>query len=238
MTRQIIRNGLWSKAYRDGNEFIKEYKFYAPDMIDREEAASKASFQAGIPTPKFIRLEKDCDSCKAIFQYLPMETLSTDFVCKSVIYQKQILSIAKGFTNVKWSKDDRYWYDELLKEFVYELSFIEEDTSDIIDFLKRLIPDTFIHGDFSLDNLGIYNDTVYVYDFQHGSWGPSGWDRSYLAGTMGFKESTFLNLDSQEQKMAYAISAIRLGRGLKKQLPKLNERLEIFQTWKHNIKLI
>ena len=81
----------------------------------------------------------------------------------------------------------------------------------------------------SCQNIGRSKEGVCIYDFQHGSLGPTGWDKAYLASSILYSECK-LDLNEAELKMAETIAAIRYGRALRKCF-EINNRKLLFESW-------
>lgn len=230
----VVRHGKWSICYKQGNTFIKEYIYPDIHAIQREALASKAAWGVGLFTPRYI------DSCIqngrafSVFEYCDMLQIDVDTI-KSPFYVEQILNILASFGKFPWDCEDAYWLRQL-NEFNDALNYIDDETNNLVFFLNKLRPVTFIHGDFTCDNLGVNSQRIIVYDFQHGSLGPAGWDKAYLASTMAPKDSSILKLDETELKMAFVISAIRYGRGIRKSSADLVERQTLYSLWKAYVK--
>ena len=119
-----------------------------------------------------------------------------------------------------------------VKEFDYEFSFLNFNTQKYSDFIHSLIPSVFIHGDCSIYNMGLLDNHLVIFDFQHGSLGPEGWDKAYFMAT-NYKNSISNHyLSDREQRMAELIAAIRLGRAIKKNLKEIPIRRDIYESWK------
>ena len=101
--------------------------------------------------------------------------------------------------------------------------------------LEGLIPEVFIHGDFTCDNLGLSSTKeLVVFDFQHGCLGPKGWDKAYIASTLHYNKCIF-ELNEQEKQIAETIAAIRYGRAIRKN-DDIQRRKEIFVSWINRLK--
>lgn len=232
MNKNLIHSGHWSKGYKEGPFFVKVLNRYIPKATIREAKASLIAEAAGIRTPHFIKTLNCETSVSNIYEYVQMDKMTNEYVINHECARKGILGILQNLEQIEWDSHDDYWYTLHIKEFEYEFQFINIDTSRYINFLKELTPSVFIHGDFSCGNLGINSSGVILYDFQHGSFGPKGWDRAYLASTFMPKDTLFLGLNEKEIKMAEIISAIKVGRAIKKQMANLNVRQDIFNSWK------
>lgn len=234
MEKTIIRHGKWSVCYKQGDRFIKEYIYSDVSAIQREALASKTALESGLLTPRYIDSYIKVGMVNSIFEYCDMQMIDEETIC-TPFYIKQILNILALFARIPWDDDDTYWYGQL-NDFIDALNRIDDETNYLVAFLKKLTPTTFIHGDFTCDNLGVDSQNIIVYDFQHGSLGPAGWDKAYLASTLTPKNSGILELDEIEMKMALVISAIRYGRGIRKSSSDMEKRQILYSLWKGSVK--
>lgn len=234
MEKTIIRHGKWSVCYKQGDRFIKEYIYSDMSAIQREALASKTAINFGLLTPRYIDSCIKAGKTYSIFEYCDMQMIDEDTIC-TPFYIKQILNILVLLARIPWDVDDAYWYKQL-NDFYDALNRIDDETDYLVAFLKELTPTTFIHGDFTCDNLGLISQNIIVYDFQHGSLGPVGWDKAYLASTLAVKDCGILELNEKEKKMALAISAIRYGRGIRKFSADMEKRQTLYSFWKESVK--
>lgn len=233
MSMNLLRKGLWSNTYQVGKEFVKRLNFFEPLAAEREEKASRLVYGNGIYTPKHLYtiLEKG-GSVSMHYEYLPMKKLTNEDVMSDEILLKQVMCLFGELSKIPWDSKDEYWYNHITKEFEYELSLLDFDTHNYVNYLHSLVPAVFIHGDCSVYNMGLYQNKLIIFDFQHGSWGPEGWDRAYFVSTMKKDLSYKIPLTIQEIKMVELIAAVKLGRAIKKGLAETSMRREIFETWR------
>ena len=227
----LIRHGKWSICYKKDNRFYKEYIYPSPQAIKREELASKTVWTLSLNTPKFIATTIQEGKTYSLFEYCDILPTNPIKIQNNPSFALQIIDILNLFEKVKWDSEDMYWYQQM-EDFENALSYVENETHELLIFLRKLKPAIFVHGDFTCDNIGVVSQNLIVYDFQHGSLGPKGWDKAYLASTFLPNKCGFLCLDSTELMMAYAISAIRYGRGLRKMSMDLAERKKQYELWK------
>ena len=227
----LIRCGKWSICFKKNNQFYKEYIYPNPQAIKREELASKTVWSLGLYTPKFIATIIQEGKTYSLFEYHDIKSINPNLIQSNPSFALQIIKILNLLEEVEWDHEDMYWYKQM-EDFENALSYVGKDTHELSTFLKNLKPTNFIHGDFTCDNIGVISERLIVYDFQHGSLGPKGWDKAYLASTFLPNKCGFLCLDSTELMMAYAISAIRYGRGLRKSSLDLVERKKQYELWK------
>lgn len=226
----IIRKGRWSTAFRNGRCFIKKYKYYIPDKAQREAIASKAAYSFGINTPLFIKTKDDGKTITNTFEYIEMEPLEQIFKNNIKNFYTLLCNLLNSLSNVPWDVNDNYWRNSLIPEFKDALSYLDVDTEKYIYILDELVPEVFIHGDFTSDNLGYSMEgKLVVFDFQHGCLGPKGWDKYYFSATMLY-DKCFFDFNDNEKSITELISAIRYGRSRRKN-EDVEHRKEIFMSW-------
>ena len=230
---ELIRKSNWSCAYRDGDEFVKQLNFWVPEAAEREAKASDTAYGYGILTPKYISTEivPDVSLCLR-YEYLPIKKLSNEDVLSDSKLLSQVIELLDKLSEIKWDNSDTYWDSFLVKEFDYEFSFLNFNTQKYSDFIHSLKPSVFIHGDCSIYNMGLLDNHLVIFDFQHGSLGPEGWDKAYFMATINRNAISNYCLKKKKKRMAEIISAIRLGRAIKKNLKETPIRREIYESWK------
>ena len=184
-------------------------------------------------TPKYISTEivPDVSLCLR-YEYLPIKKLSNEDVLSDSKLLTQVIELLDKLSEIKWDNSDTYWDSFLVKEFDYEFSFLNFNTQKYSDFIHSLKPSVFIHGDCSIYNMGLLDNHLVIFDFQHGSLGPEGWDKAYFMATNYKNAISNHCLSDREQRMAELIAAIRLGRAIKKNLKEIPIRREIYESWK------
>lgn len=230
--RILIRHGLWSTVYREGDMFIKKYNYYLPDAVNRESKASKAAELAGIRTPHCRFIRKNDKSIESVFDFYELTPIHDISFLKHPDTFKEMQRMLNIMPDVKWKENDDYWNRLMLPDFLNALTYLNLDVSRYESMLRRLSCQQFIHGDFGIENIGISNNHLIVYDFQHGSWGPKNWDKAYLFASFIYNSDFELIMGKQEQELTAIISAIRLGRAIRKHSTLIKERKDIFISWK------
>lgn len=227
----IIRKGLWSTAYKSGSYFIKQLNFNEPKAAEREAKASCKAQYMGIFTPHYNHMIFG-DTVMLFYDYINITKITNEHLLSNKDLFTQLITLFNNLSLIPWNPDDNYWYSHITQEFEYELSLLHEDTKKYMQFMRSLIPSVFIHGDCSVYNMGLVNDRLIIFDFQHGSYGPAGWDKAYFASTMKMQDASIIPLNETERKMVELISAVKLGRSIKKNLPEIPIRAEIYKSWK------
>ena len=227
----LIRAGKWSSTYKEGELLIKKYNYSYLPAIKREARATSLARDYGLNTPSFKgTFERKGFICNS-FEYVQMRPIDEVSVLQSKLIRLQCESLLADLPKVPWDSMDHYWHDSLLPEFNNALSFLSIDTSRYTLYLSKLIPTVFIHGDLTCQNLGLTKrEKLVVFDFQHGSLGPACWDKAFFAATFP-SDKFFLPMSREERYMAEVISAIRLGRSIRKRATDLAIRENLFQSW-------
>lgn len=232
----LIRRGKWSICFKYGNVFVKEYIYPNYESIEREMSASKTCWDYGIYTPKCLGTKVFNGKTCVVFEHCDISPINPKQIINNSIYLNKLLEILSSFNGIIWNPYDLYWHKQLI-DFKDALSYIKDDTSNIIELLTSLNVNTFIHGDFTCDNIGLVSNKLIVFDFQHGSLGPFGWDKAYFAATITPENINVLKLNDSEKRMAFAIAAIRYGRAIRKSSSDLTERKKIYLKWKQKINI-
>jgi len=242
---QLINESFWSLTYKDSNFLYKYIKFNNFNKLLREVKYSRLAYKNEIPTSKCVAygFSNKHNSMFIQYCYYELEEITCDlFLGKSNI-SDIILNKIKSINevNVKDIKDN-YWKNNMLKEFSIVLNEILKpylENSEGINynvsrkttFLESLKMVSFIHGDFSLSNIFLHNNNVFIIDFEHGCIGPDIWDKCYLLATIAIDKRiyNFLKLLTHiELELVLIISEIRLARALKKSFL-VSERLKSYK---------
>lgn len=228
---ELIYAGRWSRGYRKENEFIKELIYYEPVSAHREIKASQAAYAYGIKTPRYL-YTSNVGSLRMHFEWetiIPIHNKTVSSIFPS------ILEIIETLQTIEWVENDHYWEKSLLNDFLNAFSYVEEERDECMSLIMNLEPTVFIHGDFSLQNIGLVNEALCVYDFQHGCLGPKNWDLHYLAATLSPSLCTQLRLSDREKRIICAIAAIKLGRAIRKNSHDIRIKQTIYRQWKDMI---
>lgn len=231
---ELVYSGRWSRGYKKGSVFIKELVYYEPASLEREAKASSQAYHARLKTPQYISSSNNGSTLRLFFEWVTMRPIQSE---QASLILDTLLATTEALQRIKWSSHDYYWEDILLKDFSDALSYVEDETEEYRFLLNRLEPSVFIHGDLSLQNIGLARGNLYLYDFQHGCLGPRNWDRYYLAATLAPKLTYFTNLSKQEARIVCAIAAIKLGRAIRKDSPDVKAKEILYQQWKKTINI-
>lgn len=225
---KLIYKGRWSTGYKYRNIFIKELTHYVPEAAEREKKACNIAFGNGILTPKCYGYSDTGGKLRLYYQFIQMSSVKIE---ELKCLTSEILNTIQEIQKVKWDQSDDYWQQRLIPDFFDALSYIGCERENIIRLVTSLNPEVFIHGDLSIQNMGLFKDSVYIYDFQHGCLGPENWDICYLAGSLDPYLSMNWGLTDKERKIAYAVAGIKYGRALRKNANDKNLRQLIYHRW-------
>lgn len=230
----LLHDGRWSKGYKIGSSFFKYFNYKNEDALLREVTYSNLAYTNAINTPKVLShgYDKTLDKLYIEYSYKHNQNITVN---NNFLYD--ICHILNKMKSIQFiTNTDTYWNDKLLVEFEFTLKNIVLSSIKLeffsydkcILFLKNLECKTFIHGDFSLDNIFLSDGKITIVDFQHSCIGPENWDLSYLLATIDLtnyitKYIQSLNIDIQI--LIYIISLIRLGRSIRKN-ENIKERYE------------
>ena len=70
--KKLIKKGLWSTCYRQGETFVKRYNYYIPEAAFREANASEAAEKAKLLTPHHHNIYKTDDVLENSFDFYEM----------------------------------------------------------------------------------------------------------------------------------------------------------------------
>lgn len=225
---RIIYSGRWSTGYKYHNIFIKEFVHYVPDAVVREMSACNAAYEYGILTPKCYGYSDDGRKLRLYYQFIQMNSIKIEDLMN---YTSEILNTIQDIQKVAWNSADDYWRQCLIPDFYDALSYLGYEQNNILSLITSLSPEVFIHGDLSMQNMGIFKESLYIYDFQHGCLGPKNWDICYLAGSLNPYVSKNWGLTDKEKKVAYAVAGIKYGRALRKNANDKNLKQLIYHQW-------
>ncbi len=228
---ELLNKGLWSTTFKEETFFVKRYNFYIPEAAMREAKASVAAEKAGVRTPHFYYTNNNGKVLENIFDYWILS--SNDYKQKesSIKIYNEITNITEALRNVSWDSKDQYWTLHLIPDFQDSLSYLKIKVSQYLNIITHLQCNVFIHGDLSTDNISLNKNKLVVYDFQHGSFGPEGWDKAYFFASLVYNPSFKDFLNENEEILAEVISAIRWGRSIRKSSNLEGQRKKICMSW-------
>lgn len=234
VSRKLIYSGRWSKGYRNGDIFIKELNHYEPIAMYRELSANFEAAKAGVNTPlsfSYVDNETTLSIHYPFVELIKIESFTENIV-------SDILCQLELFGHIKWNHDDEYWDLNLLPDFQDALRYVTDESGKIKAILNSLTKEVFIHGDFSKDNIGICNNSIVIYDFQHGCLGPMGWDLAYLAGSLHPSQCTHFGLSDFHKQLALCVATIKHGRAIRKKSYIIYETQNIMAAWQNEVNSI
>lgn len=241
----LIKAGNWSDVFLmhddEYGDVARKYLHYASlEQTMREHKCSLDAYVNGLPVPKPLNI----GYCKIAKKYyidsifLPFVALRDNDI---VTLLGDIITLAEQLKSINCVGCEKNWWniyhDDLKKALmccVNGLPFSGGEKRMLImcyDWLINLKPVNFIHGDFALQNMGLYRGKIYIYDFQWGCAGPKDWDISYLLCqyTPALTEVLYL-VNKKVLFTTLTCAAIKLGRGI---LAKNNieVRLSLLHAW-------
>ena len=221
----FIHESLWSKTYKIGNYIEKEYKHPVEHAVKREINNSLLAHENSILTPYCYgyRVEKGVIVSK--FDYWEMDKVCLESKLKEAV------QLTEKLQTLPFSSNDTYWDRHIVPEQINALAYLDFDTTNLKQLLVTLPKSNFIHGDLAYTNIGLYENQIAVFDFQHACFGPHNWDLAYLIASCMEKTQLNIQLPEDIEKMIKLVSAIRVGRAIRKGSSELNTRLRIFNSW-------
>ena len=144
---------------------------------------------------------------------------------------KEAVQLTEKLQTLPFSSNDTYWDRHIVPEQINALAYLDFDTTNLKQLLVTLPKSNFIHGDLAYTNIGLYENQIAVFDFQHACFGPHNWDLAYLIASCMEKTQLNIQLPEDIEKMIKLVSAIRVGRAIRKGSSELNTRLRIFNSW-------
>ena len=109
---------------------------------------------------------------------------------------------------------DDYWITHRVPFFNKMINYIVNDTHKrrYENFLNNVQTTIFSHGDFSEGNIGICNNNLVFYDFQHSALSPKLWDIAYLLSYTDPNKRQYTFLTPQICFLAEFVAAMRIAR--------------------------
>ena len=211
-----IYDGRYSRCYRYNGHVRKylNYKEAKYKAIDELKAAREA-YRNALPTPKPHFVAYDCKEDKFFIDYedVPCRMAET-FTYSELLQLENILEKMNAMPVIKHSWTS--FLKELLDTLQYYTQIFHDSTYEDILFLEELPVESFIHGDFWKQNIGISdNGNIVVFDFQNSGDGPKNWDRCYLYANMPFEtipEDCKLSFTFTDIRVIQVILKIRIAR--------------------------
>ena len=228
-----------SVCFRLGDVFRKYYKHGSGQDAKREGEYSRAFEAFGLNTPRYFGsgFSAEKKMYYSDFQYREFQKLSPEMLKKkSVTGQiKDVLEVMRS--QPACSEDGvQYWKKFYLKDLRQGLSYLDQERhlEALLGQLERATEFTYMHGDFSLENIGVERSTgkIIVYDFQMSGAGVRDWDEAYFLSSIPCEYAPFFdNGAGRNVELVRLITAVKLGRGIRKQF-QVEERKKNFAYWR------
>lgn len=221
----FIHESLWSKTYRIGNYLEKEYKQSVEDAVKREINNSLLAYKNSILTPYCYGYRVENGVLISKFDFWEMNKICLESKIKKAI------QLTENLQRLPFSSSDTYWDRHIVPEQINALAYLDFDTTHFKQLLVTLSKSNFIHGDLTYTNIGLFENQIAVFDFQHACFGPRSWDLAYLIASCIEKTQLNIQFPQYIEKMIQLVSAIRVGRAIRKGSNDLNTRIGIFNSW-------
>lgn len=239
MLRESIRKTGYSICIPVGALFFKVIYPYARTFAENEYRINKIVRNTIINTFPLLFSFKLFNYRILVMKNFSsfMRPLSEDYILgrESFFKVKKTISQIAALDIGKTKYWEQFIYPEL-ENALKHLSKLNINPVPYLNILSSLSPETTIHGDFSMDNVSLINDKLYVYDWQLSCIGPEGWDEAYYIAT-----STPLDLITSEivksiekklWRLIILCAGIRLGRAIRKN-KETSTRLRLLQRWEY-----
>ncbi len=241
----LVEKRPYSISYREGNIFRKYYRFAAKSQAVREGKFTEIFKNMDIRTPQYLLTEYNADKKMYYneYEFVNMLTIQADDIYRESIYIRIVDVLNKINSQVVMCNDNsEFWGNIYSEEIRKSIALVHEFTGDRIDSKVVSILDLpitkYIHGDFSLDNIGIEMNSqrLTLYDYQLSCKGPDFWDTAYFIASLPIQNAKYF-FDKYKYKTDYLlymiklVSCLRLGRSLRSGR-KVGERVENYNYWK------
>lgn len=216
-----IYNGRYSKCLLKGKIVRKYFTYDNQKRFLEEYSKMKTAYEQGILVPKPVAFGYDTELCKWFIEseYLPFVPIEGkldrplfDSVCELI----------GRIQNIHYESDG-IW-DRQLIDFSGALSYVDkleaEKKENILDTLRSLKTEKFMHGDFLPKNLGITSGGIATFDFQNSGMGPKQWDLCYFLSDYEpdlISEDIYPLIYDEWIELIMIIIKIRMGRAFRKQ---------------------
>lgn len=241
-TESIVDDRRWSLCCRE-NQFFRKYLKYATyEEAIREGFFAQLFRKVGLNTPHFNRTWYSTKRQMYVNEYtfVKLQKITEDMVFTPLIWSQlqNIFNImCQPYTDSLLCNTD--WRKIYVPELVDAIKYVEREKkvlfSEEIKYLKFLPCEVLVHGDFSLINIFLDEETskLVVLDYQNSVLGCKDWDYCYLLATVDFSvipKEIIMNLSLHQLQLIKIISIIKLGRGLRKKF-EIEKRERQYNYW-------
>ena len=221
MIEVIVSERLASIGVRRDDVFRKYYKFGSENVARVEFRCATNAYRAGVPSPEPLgfgySVERGLYYCD--FKHLELQRIGSDDFSRDFFYE--IAELANTLQEVKIRVPQESWsrYLRVCREVINWLpKKNQRNVLSFIDEIETESPAAFVHGDFSLENIGrdVATGKLILFDFQDACCGLPGWDLAYFLSSIPWRSVPVQMLDRRIEVYIKAITAIKFARGLRK----------------------
>ena len=235
----LVADRRKSICYRDGEVFRKYFRYADRKAAEHEGKYSRLYEAIGISTPHFIKTDFSPERGQFFNEYSYVNMRPIDEADLDDDISQKILRILDkaASSQIFYSDGVEFWEQSYRAELTHALgvlkSYVDVDTDQLLRSVYVQKISVLMHGDFSLSNMSLAGDVLYLYDFASSGYAPRFWDLGYLVATLrpdvGQK---FCDTVGNEDLLACIklASAVRLGRSLRKH-EDIERRSDIFKYW-------
>ena len=236
---RVIAEKKQSLCYRDGNVFRKYFKYGNRQMAEHEGKISRLYESFAISTPHFIKtgFSKERALFFNDYQYVDMSSLTEENFNRDLFQKIYAILNQAIVSRIFYDEEMEPWSQRYKSDLSYALGILKENVDIDGNLLLQKVCaqeiSVIMHGDFSLSNMALSGDMLYLYDFASAGYASQWWDFGYLIATLSptlgrkLYESVFNEPLLDCIKLA---SAVRFGRSLRKK-ESLENRRNIFRYW-------
>ena len=231
---EIIEERPASFGYRRGNIFRKYYKYASLAEAEKEAENARVAHVAGVFCPRHIEFgySKERNMFFNDFQFHNIRKLNVYELSENDWNEiKHFLSsMPKMSVNVPFGQT--YYFRQMQSALAQYSSLLSNDLQELMSFAGCQISEKFMHGDFSLENIGrdLSSGKLILFDFQSSGNGPVGWDWAYMLASCPWQVAEPLLDDASTLPFVKIISALKYARGIRKNF-ELELRRENYEHW-------
>lgn len=223
-----------SICFKIGSVFRKYHKYYdeTVGIFENKIATELLRNNINTPEPLGFGFSKDRQMSYTDFRFHRIKKINP-YELDSNLLKISIELLDKFPANIYCCES---WGNRYLPELYQQIDSGQikqkAEAKAILDYLKLYPERTFIHGDYSFENIGIDIDSnkIIVFDFIDSCIGIKDWDIAYLLGSIPYEKVPITYLTNHILKMIKLITAIKYIRGLRKNL-EVPERKANYEYW-------
>ena len=223
-----------SICYRIGALFRKYYKYSDKKIVVSESQIASEIQKNNINTPKPMGFgySEDRQMFYNDFKFHKIKKINTSELNDNIL--KKSIDLLNQFpTSIDCCES---WNNVYLPELYQQIdsSQLKQkiEAKAILDYLNNYPVKTFIHGDYSFENISIDTDSnqTIIYDFFDSCIGIEGWDLAYLLGSIPYEKVPISEINEHILKMVKLVVALKLIRGIRKNF-EISERRKNYEYW-------